>query len=582
MTGLAVALPLLGACVLLALGRRLPRFAADAFALAVAVATVVLLGFLLAEVQHGRVVTWVGGYRPGGVRSIGIVLAADGLNTLLALLAAVLTMCAFAYGWRYFDTVEARFHAMVLLFLAGMLGFLFTGDVFTMFVFFELMSGVAYALTAYKVEEADTVQGALNFGVVNSVGAYFTLMGIGVLYARTGQLGFAQLEVAVGGPDVLVRVACVLVCTGLLVKAAAVPFHFWLADAHAVAPTPVCVLFSGIMVELGLYGVIRLRGTVFSQVPMSSALLVLGIGSAVLGSVLCATQRHLKRLLAYSTIAHVGMFLCGLSIVDGGAVTGFTISVLAHAGAKGALFLLAGILLDRFGSVNVGDLFGRVRSRTEAALFAVAALALAGLPPFGAPLGKEITEHAAPSWLLPLFVLVPAVTGAAVLTAGARVYLGLGAPPGDEGEDTCSGSGEEPETGQPIGRAPVTMLLAAGALIVLSLAVGVIPAVAGWAGTAGSGFGGYTHDVLPVVPARPAVPSPETAWTSGAVLTGLAEVLLACVFTAAALTRHKLPRTPRVLRRGLHVLHTVHSGHLGDYVAWFLFGVAAFGVLVLS
>ena len=104
-------------------------------------------------------------------------------------------MCAFAYGWRYFDTVEARFHAMVLLFLAGMLGFLFTGDVFTMFVFFELMSGVAYALTAYKVEEADTVQGALNFGVVNSVGAYFTLMGIGVLYARTGQLMLVRATV---------------------------------------------------------------------------------------------------------------------------------------------------------------------------------------------------------------------------------------------------------------------------------------------------------------------------------------------------------------------------------------------------
>lgn len=161
------------------------------------------------------------------------------------------------------------------------------------------------------------------FALVNSLGAYATLLGIGLLYARTGELGLAQIGSALdarpGGPDALVIASFVLVVTGLLVKAAAVPFHFWLADAHAVAPTPVCMLLSGVMVELGLYGTARVYWTVFAgpggipEPAAHRALLALGVLTAALGAVMCWQQRHLKRLLAYSTIAHTGMFLVGLA-----------------------------------------------------------------------------------------------------------------------------------------------------------------------------------------------------------------------------------------------------------------------------
>jgi multicomponent Na+:H+ antiporter subunit D len=601
---------------LIGVGPWLPRVLADAVATATSAAVCTAMSLLAARAGGATVVSWPGHWLPDALGGVGIALVADPFAAGLAALASALVTVALLYSWRYLRAEESHFHALVLLFLAGMIGFALSGDLFDMLVFFELMGAVAYGLAGYKIEEPRSVQGALTFGVINSLGAYCALTGIALLYAATGQLGLAPLGEALARapvdrpPHGLVLAGFVLVGAGWLVKAAVVPFHFWLADAHAVAPSPVCVVFSGVMAELGLYGLARLYIVVFQPALRAEAVgracLVLGMATAVLGALLCLLQRNVKRLLAYSTIAHMGLLLLTLRMFDASGSGGAAVYLLAHAGAKGALFLLAGVLLARYGTVDEASLHGRGRPhRTEGVLFGVAGLVLAGLPPSGSALGKGLAEHAVEQAGLPwapwLFLAVSAITAAAVLRVGLRVYLGTGSAPRRAGdEEHTSGEDEKPETERPLGSAPLTMLTAIVLLLAGSLGIGLIPGLTSWIAEGAARFvdgAGYRASVLHgALPAT--IPPPDLSWTASAVWWGLSSSGLALLAGLGMAYRGPLSR---VLGRGLHdrqharlqalvgpaqaVLHSVeraHSGHIGDYVAWLLLGVAAFAVLLAA
>lgn len=613
-----VAGPLLGAAVLVATGRWLPRYVADVFGAVVAgAASALALGVLVATAHRPAAVEWVGGWRPRHGTGVGIVLVGDGIGLGLAAVVSVLVVTVLVYSWRFFDDPPPHqagaFPALILAFQAAMNGFVLTGDLFNAFVFFELMGVVAYALTGYRVDEARAVQGALTFGFLNSLGGYSLLLGVGLLYAHTGELGLAQLgahlDAAPDGSGTLVKAAFVLVATGFLVKAAAVPFHFWLPDAHSVAPTPVCMLLSGVMVQLGVYGVARLYWTVFAgtgglpEAAVHRALLALGVLTAVVGSLLCWLQRHVKRLLAFSTIAHTGLFLVALAVLTPEAVTGTALYVLGHTGVKAALFACAGVLVDRFGSVDERELHSRGGElRQLGVLFTVGGLALAGLPPFGTGLGKALSEEAAGGWLTVVFVLVSAATGGAVLRVAGGVFWGLGAPPADEGrveaapsrhgdrpgsgaaeseaedDPETTGADEPEETRGRVTRVPDTMFAAAVALLTGGLAVGCVPPLWSAVSRAADTFTDHTGYAMTVLHAAEAHAPPSLVphWSTAGVLLGLLSTGLAVGAACAALRT-----VPSGVRPRWSVpVRRLHSGHVGDYVACALAGLTLLAALV--
>ncbi|MBA3349460.1 MAG: NADH-quinone oxidoreductase subunit D, partial [Actinobacteria bacterium] len=439
---LAVVVPLVAAAVLIGMSQFGSRRGFDAFAVATAASVTAICSLLLIDSARGPTVYWFGGWVPKNGIALGVAFVVEPIALALATLAAVLVTASFIYTWHFFDTVGNLFHVLMLVFLGAMTGFCLTGDLFTLFVFFELMSVSAFSLAGYKIEEEGSLQGALNFAVTNSIGAFFILSAIALLYARTGALNMAQIgdSLAKGPADGLVIAAFVFLIAGYFVKAAVVPFHFWLADTYAAAPTPVCVLFAGILSELGLYAVARVYWTMFDGVlgadlgSLRTVMVGAGTLTAIVGALMCWPQRHIKRLLAFSTVSHVGMFLIGLGLFSPVALAGTVVYLVTDGLVKGVLFLCAGIMLHRLGSVDELGCDGLGRSFPyTGVLFLLGGLALAGLPPFGTFVGKAVIEeeaaHLGYPWVAYLMVTASVLTAAPVLRAGARVFWGLG--PGD-------------------------------------------------------------------------------------------------------------------------------------------------------
>ena len=192
--------PFTVAALLMAVGKHLPRRVLDVLAITTTTTVAVLCALLLARSLDAPLVYWFGGWQPRDGIALGIAFVIDPIGAALALLAALLVLAGFVYSWRYFNEVGPLYPALMLTFLGAMAGFALTGDLFNLFVFFELMSVAAYALTATKIEEEESLMGAFNFAVSNSVGSFLVLTGIALIYGRTGALNLAQIGAALAGP----------------------------------------------------------------------------------------------------------------------------------------------------------------------------------------------------------------------------------------------------------------------------------------------------------------------------------------------------------------------------------------------
>ena len=598
---LAVAIPLVVAAGLAATTSVSRRAIADAVTVATAVAVAVLCAILLSHtLSHDTSVTWLGGWRPRHSVALGISLTVDTMGAGLATLVAVLVCASTVFSVRYFDAVGNLYHALMLVFLAAMVGFALTGDLFNMFVFYELLSVAAYSLTAYKIEERGPLQGAINFAITNSVGAFMVLMGIALMYARTGALNLAQIGVTVAHqrPDMLLVTALLLITFGFMVKAGAVPVHFWSADAHAVAPIPVCVLLSGVMVPLGVYAIARVWWTVFSG-PIAAhagsyghALIWVGVVTAAVGAVMCVSQRHLKRLLAFSSVSHVGIFIIGVGLLTDHGLAGTAMYAIAHGLTKGGLFMCVGVLLHRFLDVDEHSLRGRGYARDLAPVgltMAVGGLVLAATPMTGTFFGKSLLEETSLehgyAWLPTVLTAASALTGGAVLRASGRIFLGLGhADPPDEPEAEQARHEEGSETRERHHRTPLIMVVPPAVMIASAVVVGLVPGVVHAVEHAAAHFRDRAAYSTAVLSARPAhfAPGRTSSLTATDFLYGSASVVLAFTVAMLGWTRRALLRhVPEALASGAGRawwgFRSLHSGHVGDYVTWLTVGLAALG-----
>jgi multicomponent Na+:H+ antiporter subunit D len=465
-----------------------------------------------------------------------------------------------------------------------------------MFVFFELMSTAAFALCGLKTQESAPLQGSFNFAITNTIAAFLGLTGIAFLYATTGALNMAQIGLTLGGRhDPVVLFAFTLLTCGFLIKAAIAPFHLWLPDAHAVAPTPVCVLFSGIMVELGLYAVVRLHSVIFHQAFSSESrlryiLLAFGALTVLIGGVMCYSEHHLKRLLAFSTVCHSGLMLLIFAVQGPLAIAAMLTYLVGHALVKSALFFISGIILHRLRSMSEPVIFARGRPlHWTGALWFLGGIGLAAAPCFATMLGEAASADAAEqagirglSWL---FMFAGVMTCAAVFRTGMHTFLGWGeAPITDRSADVD----ELPET-QSEDQVVLWYHFAPPAFCIL-LAV-ILTFLPGWESGVRLGAArmfnqaGYWHTVYTGQAVPVVAPSSWRSQVPGAALRGTLSVIIAFVLACSSVFRRKLARVLRVgafLEGPLKPLRAIQSGHPGDYVLWLTLGVAVFGTAALA
>jgi multicomponent Na+:H+ antiporter subunit D len=374
-------------------------------------------------------------------------------------------------------------------------------------------------------------------------------------------------QVAAIGSDPVLSCGFCLIAAALLTKAAIVPFHMWLPDAHAVAPSPVSVIFSGIMVSSALLGLAKLVVQIFIHdaavmALVHSLLLWLGAITAILGGAMAWAQRHLKRLLAFSTIAHLGIMLTGIAAITPAGMAAFTLYLFGHGLVKGSLFMIAGILLALRASADEIALYNQGRNIRPAGI----AMVIAGLLLGGLPVGllhdaSDLIQSSAPAAAIAA-ILGTALTGAAVLRAAARVFFGLSGTPGEE--ITAPTQREHEKNDRPLW----LMLLPCGVLLAIALIPGDwITPFLGQAGT--QLFDSTSHVAGPMPEADPLLSYVPIIITFVLLLVALFR-RRATGFLARRLFRFEL-----LPFRGLQFLH---SGLVGDYVVWMILGLGALAV----
>lgn len=463
-----VAVPILAGVFPLLLGRLREGVGWSVAAATMAVQTALAVRAAVIVFRDGPIRTQVGAIP----EPFAITLVVDELSVGFVTLTAVAGLGVLAYT-RTAGPRSGPVSSLYLLLVAGITGICVTADVFNLYVFLEISGLTAYALVASR-DGGPAAVAALNYLLVGTVGASLYLLGVGYAYVATGTLDMATLGervVAADGGGTLLVTAFALMAVGLGVKAALYPLHTWKPDAYATAPTGITALLSALVSTVAAYALVRLLLVAFTvefllaNPVVEAALVAVGVGSVLAGSLLAFRASEVTRLLAYSSVAQFGVVTVGIAVASATALSGAVVQLLGHAVMKGGLFLAAGVVAVRFGVERVDGYDGLAREAPlTAAVVATLALGLIGIPPTVGFAGKfyvALGAVQAGSWVAAGVVVASTVLSLAYLgPLVGRMYVG-------RGDHTRRNERSVGRVAAPVAAALLTVLLglAAGAFV---------------------------------------------------------------------------------------------------------------------
>jgi multicomponent Na+:H+ antiporter subunit D len=285
-----------------------------------------------------------------------------------------LLICIYSARYMEHDTGLGEYYTLLLLMVAGMVG-----------VAWELMCIASYVLVAFRKGTWEPIEAGFKYLVMSSAGSATVLFAMSILYGMSGSLNFAYLSNALSKTATPWSVlALAMIVVGLGIKAAIVPFHTWLPDAHPAAPSSISAMLSGVVIKTGVYGLVRIMLLVFAPAAYNWQILlaVFAVLTMTVGNLMALLQSDLKRLLAFSSVGQVGYIIFGLSAATIYGLTGGLFHIMNHAISKSLLFLCSGAFLLSVESRNLDDLAGIGRKmRITGLAFIIGSLALAGVPP---------------------------------------------------------------------------------------------------------------------------------------------------------------------------------------------------------
>jgi multicomponent Na+:H+ antiporter subunit D len=370
----------------------------------------------------------VGGWRP----PLGIVLVIDRLSALLLVTSATVALAVLVYAVGQgtadgdSETPVSIFHPTYLILIAGVANAFLTGDLFNLYVGFEILLTASYVLLTLGGTEA-RIRAGVTYVIVSLVSSVLFLSAIGLVYGATGTVNLAQLAERLDALPADTRLVLhIALLLGFGIKAAVFPLAFWLPDSYPTAPAPVTAVFAGLLTKIGVYAIIRTETLLFPGGELSNVLLVaalLTLTVAILGAIV---QSDLKRVLSFTLVSHIGYMMFGIAL---GSVAGLAAAIfyaVHHITIQTALFLASGLVERRGGSTSSRRLGGLAHlAPVLGVLYFIPAMNLAGIPPLSGFVGKLGLFRAGVAeggWLVYTVVAAGALTSLLTLYAVARIW----------------------------------------------------------------------------------------------------------------------------------------------------------------